>query len=287
MPPAHEDGSINDEPQFSGRPFTPDPSEQAVSRRLDKQADAGDPEEERARHSVFDEPATLPNRPPVEVTRDWHCGHCGYNLRGLVTGHACPECGKVDLYEPPREGELTYAAWSASNPISPVRAHAAILGLIALAPAMAVFPVFVTVERVGLLAFAVIGPALAETMKVAAAIALIDRRSRLLFRPAQIYILTLGSAVMFALTQNLIVLRTVYSGATMDVIAFRWIGCTGLHVLCTCLATRRLVTAWHSSRRGGSRLAIAQTFANVGAAVLVHGAYNAIVYTWGAFGYGF
>ncbi len=99
---AEHDQSIDQEPHLRQQSFKPDTSEENAARRLARDRAGVDPDEERAQHSVFDEPATLPNRPSVLIDRDWSCRNCGYNLRGLMTGHRCPECGNVELYEPPR-----------------------------------------------------------------------------------------------------------------------------------------------------------------------------------------
>jgi hypothetical protein len=32
---------------------------------------------------------------PQPIDRDLHCASCGYNLRGLMTGRNCPECGQI------------------------------------------------------------------------------------------------------------------------------------------------------------------------------------------------
>ncbi len=91
MPDSDKNGSIDREPQFSGQGFKPDPGEEAAARKLQSESQGKNDQEELAEHSVFDEPSILPNRAPVEIDRDWSCSQCDYNLRGLMTGHACPE----------------------------------------------------------------------------------------------------------------------------------------------------------------------------------------------------
>jgi hypothetical protein len=38
-------------------------------------------------------PPALSDEPPMLIDHDLPCRHCGYNLRGLTTDRACPECG--------------------------------------------------------------------------------------------------------------------------------------------------------------------------------------------------
>lgn len=287
MQDSGENGSIEREPHFSGEAFESDPREEAATRKLQGEARRRDGQEELAEHSVFDEPAILPNRPPVEIDRDWACGQCGYNLRGLMTGHRCPECGNVELYHPPREGELIHADWLATQTTTPLRAWGATVGLAVSGAVLAAWCSLMAVEFGGPLPFVVIGPAIAEIGKVAAAAVLVDRRSRLLIHSAQLYALALGTAVVFSITQNIILLNTVYAGAAMEVVAFRYIAGTGLHVICTYVAARGLVKAWQMGLRGGPRTTVTLPFGHLGVAIGLHAGYNAIVFAWGAFGYGF
>ncbi len=66
--PEH-DPSIEHEPHLSDVPAQSDASEAKTARNLEEQLARADPDEERAKHSVFDEPAILPGREPVVIDR--------------------------------------------------------------------------------------------------------------------------------------------------------------------------------------------------------------------------
>ena len=116
---------------------------------------------------------------------------------------------------------------------------------------------------------------------------MIEWRSFVVRRPAQLYLMTLGTAVVFAVVQNIVCLSWYYPNSPIELVAWRWTACVALHGLCTFVATRALVRVWERGRREHRPPDLGGICPAVGVAILIHAAYNACVYMRGYLGYGF
>ena len=283
------DPSIHSEPHLKKSSFAKDVSEEPATRKLEREKSRVDPAEERAVHSVFDEPISFPDRRATLIETDWCCRNCGYNLRGLTTGHPCPECGHVERYEPPREGEESYARWVEAyrSRVSDRQAWAAAVLLPLLGIPLAVVWSVMSVEWAGALSFIVIGPAVAEVLKLAVPAVVAERRAYVVKHASQIYLMAVIGAVLYAVTQNAVLLSIFYPDASLEFVALRWFGGMPAHVACTVIAARGLVAAQERADHEQRRANLADAYPLVLVAVVLHGAVNAGVFFSGHLGYGF
>ncbi len=133
----------------------------------------------------------------------------------------------------------------------------------------------------------VLGPVAAEVLKIAIAYTLIERRSLLIRRAGQIHLMTLGTAGIFAIVQNLVYLLIYFRSWPMELVVYRWFACVPMHGLCTLIATRGLVLIWERAQDEDSPARSTRAFPYIAAAIVMHAIYNLCVFVRGNLGYGF
>lgn len=272
------DHSIEGEPQFQKQPARIDPSEAKAAKKLARERARGD-DDVASQHSVHNEPAIFPGMDGRPIERDWTCSSCGYNLRGLTTGHPCPECGHIEVYHPPSEGEESYGRWLAEKraAVSPSRSWT-IVTLASVACAPVGFFAATLIPPVAILwAAAVAAPAFDEVVKVAALLWLLEAKPYLIRSRTQILTMAACSALVFATAENLLY-QAVYPGAaTPTVFAWRWVVCIGLHVICTLIAAGGIVRVWTAAKHEGRPPSVSRAAPELVFAMILHGAYNATI----------
>jgi hypothetical protein len=289
MSAGQESDSVFDEPHLQPDAGQVDRSEDKARRTLDREAASPQPDG-LADQSVYDEPDILPGRTSEVIEQNWSCGQCGYNLRGLPTGHRCPECGHVELYRPPPVGADSYRArferQAAATTVATgwwVAAGAALAG--------GVFAIFGAMLQsvpagmaVGMLVVTVVfGPAVEETMKLAFAALVVELRPWWFNRLEQIRLATVGSAAVFAAVENLIYLNVYIPQASTTLRVWRWTVCVGLHIGCTYIASQGLVAVWRRAVADRRRPRMSECTGALIAAIIVHGLYNGAALAWEVF----
>ncbi len=289
MPMPQDDPSIEHEPQLNGRPAQADPSEDAVTRsRLIHRKSGSAVEEEAARHSVYDEPDIFPGRPAEVIEQDWSCSACGYNLRGLPTGHRCPECGHIELYRPPPPGEASFGSWFAQRKDAATggRTWAMIaLAIVFGGPWAVLGAMWNSIPT--LWGPVVMGPATEEVMKIAAIALVIEKRPYLFGGAWQIRLAAIGGALGFAVVENILYLTVYIPSPTLGLTLWRWTICVALHLGCTSIAVLGLVKVWEDVAREGRAPRMSRAMGPLVSAIILHGTYNGLVMLADWVGYGF
>jgi len=200
-------------------------------------------EDDHAEHSVHNELAILPrdHDSTQVIDRDWPCPSCDYNLRGRRVGEPCPECGARSLRRPDGLEEDGYASWYAKK-IEQTTPRTTfwitLLCIVSGGPWAVLGAIFSGTG--GLLGVVVFGPVTEEVMKVAVIATLMEVKPYLVRSELAIRMAAVASGFGFAFIENLLYLNVYIANPSPDIIAWRWIVCTALHVGCTSLATRHL-----------------------------------------------
>ncbi len=280
----HDDPSVFNEPPFGSEPQRIDPSEAKAEQTLSRSGDRAD-DRQRTGQSVYDEPDVLPDRPAELIDQTWSCDRCGYNLRGLQTGHPCPECGHRALYRPAPAGAASYASWLAGRmqTSSPGRGWAVAVVLALAGGSWAFLAVLVGTEPLGFVGLfdlwrtVVVGPVVEEVMKIGAIAVIVEARPYLFRRVEQLQAAAIGAALLFAAIENVLYLGFTLPNPAVSYSVWRWTVCVGVHVGCTMVATRGLIDVWQRSITELRQPRLAGGMRALAVAMIIHGSYNAMV----------
>jgi hypothetical protein len=289
MPDNSENDSVYHEPHLQNGSKPVDPSEQKTDKTFKKESKISKSSYQNI-ESIYDEPDIFPGRSPDLIDRDWSCSNCGYNLRGLPTGHLCPECGSREWYRPPPPGAESYQKWLQERLSKTSTGTGWFVALFAAlcGGLMAVIASLMGTQQPGIAGLSMIiiatvfAPAVEETMKIATAAYIIEVCPYLIRRIEQLQLATIGAAFIFAAIENLLYLNIYEPNPTTHQILWRWTVCVSLHVGCTMIASRGLIDVWKQTVNEYRRPQITRGLPMLTTAFVIHGFYNgcAILYEY-------
>lgn len=181
---------------------------------------------------------------------------------------------------PPSAEAYTYAAWYGEGMArttvigswAVVAGLCAVSGLFALAGSLTATP---SPGVWGVLTFVVFGPTVEEMLKIGLPLMVLERRPYVIRGAAQLLILVLMGALVFAVVENGMYLYGAEEPSS-GLKAWRWGACTSAHLVASGIAGLGLLRIFHHSRRHMCRPRVARGYGYFIAAIVVHGCFNAM-----------
>ncbi len=129
----------------------------------------------------------------------------------------------------------------------------------------------------GILLIAVVAPVVEDTMKIAVALWVVEKRPYLFRSPFQILLCCLAGGLAFSAIENVMYLSVYIANPSPFLIVVRWTVCVVLHVTCSLLAGIGLVRMWSAGirQRVPPKIRVAAPW--IVGAMITHGLYNGLV----------
>ncbi len=244
------DPGIGEEPHLRGGSFEADPSEAQAKENLRVGKFDRDPIEQRVEHGVWDEPSLS-----SELAGD--------KPKGAATFRSWIERGRA------RTG--FFRSWTVTALVAAVAGPFAILGAFMGQNAAGG-------SAIGILVLVVFAPVIEETMKIAAAAYVVEKRPWLFTSSTQIIICCLAGGFIFAAIENLLYLHVYVPDPPEWLPRWRWTVCVALHMGCSLIAGMGLVRIWRGVWGNMSRAKLSLGYPYVLVAVIIHGTYNGFAF---------
>ncbi|MGI9458083.1 MAG: PrsW family glutamic-type intramembrane protease [Aeoliella sp.] len=246
MPAPEHDPSIENEPHLDSRFLPIDQSEAKAEAKLAKQTRRASQHDE-VDNTVWDEPT----------------------LHTDLAGEAA-------------EDQVTYARWLARNMAATgwTKSWLLTFGVALVAGPFAIFGALFSSPEQGLVSAAtllvvvVIGPITEETMKVAAALWVVEKRPYWFKSIAQILLCAIAAGIMFGVIENLLYLYVQFPNAGPSLARWRWSVCVGLHMNCSFVAGIGVARIWNNAIREQHRPILGLGMPWFFIAIAGHGLYN-------------
>ncbi|MBU1221107.1 PrsW family intramembrane metalloprotease [Myxococcota bacterium] len=128
-----------------------------------------------------------------------------------------------------------------------------------------------------LLNVVIIGPAMEEALKTGALLMTVEKRPWFFKNGLQIILIAAAGGLLFGVIENLLYFNYYIKNPTSEIIRFRWIVCTSLHVGCSLISGMGIRRVWLSSMKDKTQPRTTIWFPWFITAFIVHAIYNGSV----------
>lgn len=151
-------------------------------------------------------------------------------------------------------------------------------GLFALAGAFIVHLVVPIDSGWGWLNTLVFGPVVEELLKASGALYLLEKKAYRLHSGIALAVVVLVSALVFSIGENLLYVHVYVDVARLEdplgYVIFRWTAPTGMHLVCSAVASLGLIHIWRTQTKTGKYLDLDAAYPHFATAMALHCIYN-------------
>lgn len=159
----------------------------------------------------------------------------------------------------------------------PKRYPVILSGLMLLSGLFAILAAVIRQLSIGLpdiLAAVIVAPPVEEILKVAIPIMVLEHRTQWVGKGWDLLLFAMGSALVFGVVENLLYTLVYLSSPSADVLLWRWVGCTTLHIVASGLSGVGLMRAYNRGQRDNQPPRFIWEWPWLAGAIAVHMAYN-------------